>query len=893
MNLIALQLVSDILDLSKYLDIFLTVRIINCFLSIPMTEVYDQTRKWLHSRPDWQQDAAERLLRVSYLSEEDINQLADLAQTAKGQAPSNHRTFTSLGVDQHANTQLLLTGIRDVYGMENLKDGTSIAFLNPALTLVFGPNGAGKSTYTKILRKASGATNAKNLKPNVFAEEPTRQSCVLHYSKGGNKLSSEWASNAVPIADLAPLDVFDSDVATNYLTQSTSSPFTPRLVAFFEELANVTDRVKNCISQKVTTLEAARKLPAIPAQFTSTQIANNLKSLSAVSDDTAVANLFSWSDIHQTELNAIVARLNTTNPAAAAQQKRALRQEVLKLHTTLSTIQRSYDTEALTQIRRLRQSAAEARRAVNEATQFTSTNFPEVGSGTWHAMWEAARAYSVSVRPDQAFPMTNPGDHCVLCHQPLTFDASRRLQEFERFVQGRLETAAKSAENEYQLALNRLPNFIDPDQAVTLCRAAGLETLEWQGYLGGILELCQSNKAALKTHECSSLAAEPALKETLQNLSNYMTQLNNEAVQHDRDAAEFDRTTAIQQRTELEARYWASQILPSVYVELARLRQVANLKGVAGAISTREISIRSGIVGAQLITQAYIERFNTELASLNAAHIQVELEKKNDKGKISHRIRLKNANGNYALESVLSEGERRVVALAAFIANVMDRPQVSPFIFDDPISSLDHKYEEAVAARLTALATERQVIVLTHRLSLIGAFDESADALGQDWKKANFHQQSIAAFNGKAGIPLEVECWATNVGTSIDLLQKRMNQAADLGQTDPAIYYQLAQGVCSEYRKLLERCVEDVLLSGVVKRHRQSVTTQNKLLSLSVIDMGDCKFIDEKMSAFSHFEHSQSQERAGAVPEPDVLKSHLKDLREWIAAFRKKLKELK
>ncbi|MCG9781065.1 AAA family ATPase [Vibrio brasiliensis] len=858
-----------------------------------MTEIYAQTRNWLLSRPNWQQEAAERLLSGTYLSEEDINQLADYAQTVEGQTPSNHRMFGSLGVDQHANTQLLLTGISDVYGMENLKDGTSITFQKHALTLVFGPNGAGKSTYTRILRKASGAPNAKNLKPNVFEVAPPRQSCVLHYSKSGDVLSTEWVSNATPLADLAPIDVFDSDVATNYLTQRTSSPFTPRLVAFFEELANVTDRVKSCILQKVTALEATSKLPALPTQFMSTQIANHLKSLKAESDDAAVVNLFVWSDAHQTELNAIAARLNTANPAEAAQQKRALRQEVLKLHTTLSALQRSYDTEALTEIRRLRQAAGDARRAASEATQFTTSNFPEVGSGTWHAMWEAARAFSVSVRPEQAFPMANPGDHCVLCHQPLTVDAASRLQEFERFVQGQLETAAKSAEKAYLDTLNHLPNFHEPDQAVTLCRAAGLETQEWQDYLRRILELCQSNKAALRAHECSSLALDLNAKDPIQSLSNYITLLDNEAIQLDRDAAGFDRTVAVRHRTELEARLWASQILPSVFVELARLRQIADLKRVASAISTREISIRSGVVGAELITQAYIERFNAELALLNAAHIQVELEKKNDKGKISHRIRLKNANGNHALESVLSEGERRIVALAAFIANVLDRPQVSPFIFDDPISSLDHKYEEAVATRLTALANERQVIVLTHRLSLIGAFDESADALGQDWKKSNFHQQSIAAFNGKAGIPLEVECWATNVGTSIDLLQKRLNRAADLGQTDPGIYYQLAQGVCSEYRKLLERCVEDVLLSGVVKRHRQSVTTQNKLQFLSAIDMRDCQFIDEKMSEFSHFEHSQSMERAGAVPEPDVMKSHLNDLRVWIAAFKQKLKELK
>jgi ABC-type Mn2+/Zn2+ transport system ATPase subunit len=63
---------------------------------------------------------------------------------------------------------------------------------------------------------------------------------------------------------------------------------------------------------------------------------------------------------------------------------------------------------------------------------------------------------------------------------------------------------------------------------------------------------------------------------------------------------------------------------------------------------------------------------------------------------------------------VLSEGEYRIVSLAAFLADVGGKDFSAPFVFDDPISSLDQDFEEAVVQRLVELSQERQVIIFTH-----------------------------------------------------------------------------------------------------------------------------------------------------------------------------------
>ena len=121
-----------------------------------------------------------------------------------------------------------------------------------------------------------------------------------------------------------------------------------------------------------------------------------------------------------------------------------------------------------------------------------------------------------------------------------------------------------------------------------------------------------------------------------------------------------------------------------------------------------------------MITSAFVERFNTELKVLGASQVKVELVKsKVSKGRVLHTLQLRGAS-QISLVDVLSEGENRIVSIAAFLADVTGKANHAPFIFDDLISSLDQNYEEAVVQRLIELSQDRQVIVFTHCLSLLG-----------------------------------------------------------------------------------------------------------------------------------------------------------------------------
>ena len=485
----------------------------------------------------------------------------------------------------------------------------------------------------------------------------------------------------------------------------------------------------------------------------------------------------------------------------------------------------------------------------------------------------------------QPFPVTDDA-RCVLCHQELSPEAQKRLLDFEKYVQGELEGDAQTAEKAYSTALTALPPIPTLDQITTQCEAAGLGTDDWPRFLSSFWNSASAIRSALLEGEATGEAAAiQDVSEAVENLNAYITELEVTALQLDEDARAFDRAQATQTKTSLEARKWISEQADAVRNEISRLKHVQQLETLKSLANSRPVTTKAGAISEQVITQAYLNRFNDELKSLGALRIQVEIVKtRAEKARVFHKIQLKSAKTKESPETVLSEGERRIISLAAFLADVSEKPSAAPFVFDDPISSLDHDFEWYVARRLTELAQSRQVLIFTHRLSLYGAIEEAAKKAGDDWRKQHLQQLCIEAYAGTSGHPADQATWNANTKKANNILLERLTTAKRAGdQSGAEAYRQLAQGICSDFRKLIERTVEDDLLNQVVKRHRRSITTENRLEALQFIEKDDCQFLDELMTKYSCYEHSQSHEAPVFIPEEQELRADLESLSQWRA----------
>jgi len=107
------------------------------------------------------------------------------------------------------------------------------------------------------------------------------------------------------------------------------------------------------------------------------------------------------------------------------------------------------------------------------------------------------------------------------------------------------------------------------------------------------------------------------------------------------------------------------------------------------------------------------ESFKLELKKLAINNVKVTTETKGAKGKQYHYLKLNEPNSNnVALIDVLSEGEHRCISFATFLSELSISEHKSAVIFDDPVSSMDHKWRNKIAKIIVEEAKERQVIVL-------------------------------------------------------------------------------------------------------------------------------------------------------------------------------------
>jgi len=857
-----------------------------------MRDISQEIIGWLHQQQDWLQEAAERLYTSGSLLEADIDHLVARLKSEDGRRVTSTRSFEALGGSFRATAELRLLSLGDIKGIESLAPRRPLDFGKGNLAVVYGPNGAGKSSYTRILKKACGKPLAKDLKPHAFQAPPIERKCTIGYRTGGAEQNVEWSPTGAALADLQAVDFFDTDVATVYLNKESEASYTPPVVALFEGLAAACDRVKTKLQAEQALLVSS--LPALPSNFVGTKAGTAYQGLKAEISETALRRLIQWVDADQTSLDQLVERLKIADPALASKQKRATKVQVDQLTKELESIGTALGQGQIQVLRNARTDAQAKRKVATEAAKACaqSSKLEGIGTDTWNALWGAARQYSQTPYPKQDFPVTAPGSRCLLCHQELSPEAQQRLRDFETFVQGTVEADAKAAENAYSELLKSLPVALSEDEIRTRCEAAGVVQDAQLQSLNAFWVCVRLASECLKAGEPEEMATPVEVpSEILEFLKARSKALDAEAQQHDEDAKTFDRVSARSQKTELEAQKWISQQSEAIHKEIEQLKQIKAIDGLARSANSRPISVKAGEVAEKVITTAYVTRFNAELKTLGAEHIRVELVMtRTSHGKALHQLRLKGATTAQAVpDSVLSDGERRIVSLAAFLADVVEKPHAAPFVFDDPISSLDHDFEWQVAQRLAELAKDRQVLVFTHRLSLYGAMEDAAKKNGDDWRKDHLEKRYIESFGGASGHPVDEAAWNANTKKANNILLTRLTEAMKAAEVGGGDAYRLhAQGICSDFRKLLERTVEDDLLNEVVKRHRRSVTTDNRLGKLPRITQEDCGFIDGLMTRYSCFEHSQSWEAPAFLPEEPELRADLEGLRDWREEFQRR-----
>ena len=845
----------------------------------------DDLNTWFTDRPNWLQEAASLLLKKGRLADEEVDTLFDkcLREGDSEDLPSAAPFPTDAFHSQSASA-LRLCSIGNVKGINALAPRNPLDFGPDNIAVIYGGNGSGKSGYVRILKHLCGARNPGTLHPNVFAASGAPQSVDITYKSNDQEHQVSWSAEDGVQPDLRPVDIFDTECGRMYLENESEVTYEPPALLFFSDLIAICEQIARRIDGKLGT--HASEKPQMPSEFADTMAGEWYSSLTATTTPEDVGSQTKWASDDDRSAADLDERLAEKAPADRAKELLAKKKHVEEMVQGIEDHLSKLSDENCRHILKLKKEKLIKREAAQAAASkvFSGAPLDGIGTDAWKLLWEHARRYSEDYAyPTQAFPHLTSDAKCVLCQQPLSDDAQKRLASFEEFVKGQAEKDAKAAEKALEDAMTAIGD-IPTDQAIkTKCDAAGLA---YEGEMPPVVtsvEILRQRKANLLDVESEDdLPDAPDCTTWLRESKKKIADYAGAAEKCQEDAASDTRMELQSQLRELRARKWLSEQHDAVKAEIERLLAVERLNEARRLTDTRGLSRKKGELAEALITEAFVQRFRDELTALGASRIKVELVKKRvDRGHVLHELRLVNARSG-APRDVLSEGEHRVVSLAAFLADVTGKRQPAPFVFDDPISSLDQDFEEAVVQRLVRLAADRQVIVFTHRVSLLVFLQECGKREGSEPKVTWVRCEPWGT-----GEPGDTPLFAKKPDRALNaLLNEQLAKAWKVHDEEgQATYAPLAKSICSDFRILLERMIEWELLADVVQRFRRAVNTQGKLDKLARITVEDCKLFDDLMTKYSRYEHSQPSETPVAPPTPHELKTDMEALRDWRTAF--------
>lgn len=848
--------------------------------------VSSTTTEWLTQRPKWLQVAAKRLLESGDLNDAAISDLVILCQQeANNEFPDIDCSIPAGAFDAHDSEEIRLSSISEVAGVNKLAPRTPLDFGKSNVAVVYGHNGSGKSGYVRLLKHVCGARDCirGQLHNNVFSPEDTAQKAKVSFLKSSTPAEHEWAGSGV-CDDLCSVDIFDTSFGRVFMGSEDEVSYEPPVLSFFSRLIDVCEKVAAKLDAEAGTLKS--KMPSIPNALLGSTGAAWVEKLSAKTATDDVESHCSFSPENEKEIEDLQKRISVTSPADKAKQFRTKKSHadgiVKDVQTYLSQLSDENCKRIIVAKKKsiLKKSTAEA--AAKDV--FSGAKLEGVGSDIWKELWSAARKYSDEVAyTGQEFPHVQDNSVCVLCHQPLSEEAKQRFTSFESYIKGETQKQATEAAREAKQAIDALPDIPSPEALKTKIDAAGIEDQDIVKALNDTVTALQDRKSKVPSLDSEdALGAASQSSEWIEGIQKISKGYEDSAKKFEEDAEKDNRVELQAQLKNLQSKKWLAEQKTAIQEELNRLQSLERLQEAKKKTNSRALSTKKGELAETLITDAFVQRFNDELKALGASRLKVKLIKsKVSKGKVLHTLQLDGAAHN--LNEVLSEGENRIVSISAFLADVTGRTYPAPFVFDDPISSLDQNYEEAVVQRLCAIASERQVIIFTHRLSLL--------AMVQDYaKKVSIKPEIIC---------IREEPWGTGEPGNTPLQAQKPLQALNslinselprakklFNESGFDAYKSEAKAICSEFRILLERMVEYELMSDVVQRYRRAINTMGKINNLAKISEADCKYFDDLMTKYSRYEHSQPAEAPVTLPEPDELETDFNGLKQWQTEFK-------
>ena len=503
-------------------------------------------------------------------------------------------------------------------------------------------------------------------------------------------------------------------------------------------------------------------------------------------------------------------------------------------------------------------------------------------------MFESARTFCAEAYPGKDFPNLGDEAQCPLCQQPLN-EGAARLTRFEKFIQDeavkvfKARHTALADENKAFTAKNVGLGF--DDELFSEVNALDNElALAVRAFEKALVDRQAAIKEACASHKWEKIAEAPqgvSLK-----LEALFAKLSLEAANLEKAADEKARAAMQASFNELEARVRLSKVKTAVLAAIEKYSLQARLTKCVDALKTNAITMKATELAEKVISKELADALNSEFKALGAGNLSVSLQTRSVKGKALHKLRLELSQVK-SPRDILSEGEQTAIAIGSFLAEVKVGGGTGGIVFDDPVTSLDHKRRERVANRLVQEAAERQVIIFTHDVYFVCLIVEEAGRVDIPCIAQSLTRRPQGFGVTDSNLPFE------GMGTKarVAALRNTHQQIAKLYKEKNEPEHR--KETVDAYRHLRiawERAVEEILFRGVVLRFRKGISTQ--LLAGVVVEDADYSAIESAMTKCSNYAHDQAPLGGTLIPDPDELLADINGLEGWRAGVVKRSEDV-
>lgn len=859
-------------------------------------ELGKRIEEWLLSQPQWYSHALHLSIR-DLASEAEVKRLADKACAEAGinidiaQRDSELKGFQEedIALLGASKREVILTAVTAEKGINALAENSTLTFAADGLTVVYGENGSGKSGFCRLIRNTcTSRAGAEDILSNVFA--PSERSAAIYTAIVNDQPSTfQWRSGEIECASFPEVMFFDSACAALEIEgRQNEVLYMPPILGAFERLSRLVSEVSNSLKTYADNLPILIRTSPLP-DFAKAD--PSVASLLVSDDPEAALRVFEKIELSEQEDERLklLPELIKADPNVELPILQRRFAQLSNLREQLAALYKCCEVKFQQEYATAVQERDKARIAVDAARKLLSdsSELKDVGGDDWRALWESARTYSNDhAYSTEAFPFVGEGAICPLCQQPLSQEASHRLKNFENYITSAAETvyqkkAAALASLE-RTFLNAAKNVINEKAGIAIIESG--EARDAMDRLIDKLNLIESFPESETLAELleTTKGIGKSVRTAMDNLSEKMSSLE--------EHLKPDSLAKMQaEYHSLQSRRWAIQNRKQLLADVTNLYTRNEIEQVRKNCTTRSISSFVSEVSRSEVVGRMQSCFTQELSMLNAGSQPVSFGARTKAGREFQEIALVGATNNLKPIKVLSEGERKIIALAGFFAQVDVMPSQSTIVLDDPVTSLDHKWRESVARRIIDEACRRPVVVFTHDPRLCSYLTIHAKQ-----QEVGIVYRTVRRRGNAAGIIVDGLDWgACRTKQRVKILQKEadaLKAKRDGGDFKDDSSLDREIRVCyGRLRSTWERAVEEVLLAGVVERMNPPVHTQ-LLRKISDIEDNDIAIVDQNMSKCSTVidAHDDPMTAPAQCPTVEELITDIDVLWQWMRTINKR-----